>query len=173
MNMKTRFGVGKFSSGVNRVVENIASVLLALMLLLILVQIVGRYFVQNPLQWTEEAARYCMVWCGLLGASCALFHRADPRLTEGLKLRSDLGSWTLRSGRWVAIMIFVLPWLIYGPGFVGRHYYRFTDALDWNSAIVVAVIPIAAVLLILHACQQFSSAQSQPEPADAAGSDSE
>ena len=35
-------------------------------------QVVNRNFVHLPLQWTEELARYSMVWLALLGASIGL-----------------------------------------------------------------------------------------------------
>ena len=103
--------------------------MLLAMLMLILLQVVGRYVFQNPPPWTEEAARFCMIWCGLLGAGSALFHRADPKLTKGVTSSKALPALLLRAVRWLAISVFVFPWLIYGPGFVFRHYFRATEAM--------------------------------------------
>ena len=140
---------------INKAAESTAILMLATMLGLVLLQIVGRYLFQNPPPWTEEAARFCMVWCGLLGAGSALFRRADPKLTNGIRSHSRSVAWLLRSGRLLAISMFIVPWIAFGIGFVGRHSYRVTESMNWNSAIVVIVIPIAALILLLHAASQF------------------
>lgn len=140
---------------VNRPAEGLAILMLVAMLMLVLLQVVGRYVFQNPPPWTEEAARFCMIWCGLLGAGSALFHRADPKLTKGVTSPKALPALLLRAIRWLAISVFVLPWLIYGPGFVFRHYFRATEAMNWNSAAIVVIVPIAGLVLLVYAFAQF------------------
>src|ERR1700745_238640 len=45
---------------------------LAAIVVLTLAQVIWRYVLGNPLQWSEEVARYCFVWVTLLGASALL-----------------------------------------------------------------------------------------------------
>lgn len=40
-----------------------------LMLLVVLIAVFYRYVLGNPLRWTEELARFIMIWMGLLGIS--------------------------------------------------------------------------------------------------------
>jgi C4-dicarboxylate transporter DctQ subunit len=47
-------------------------VLGSVMTLVILIQVFFRYVVYLPVPWTEELARYLMVWMGMLGAVAAL-----------------------------------------------------------------------------------------------------
>jgi TRAP-type C4-dicarboxylate transport system permease small subunit len=63
-------------STINALIEKYEKVLgwltsgiLAALLLIVLAQIVSRYVLNNSLPWTEEAARYLMIWGVLLGAS--------------------------------------------------------------------------------------------------------
>ncbi len=65
-------------SAINKLIENYENVLdwltsgiLAALLLIVLAQIVSRYIFNNSLSWTEEAARYLMIWGVLLGVSLA------------------------------------------------------------------------------------------------------
>jgi len=44
---------------------------LILLLLIVWAQVVSRYIFNNSLPWTEEAARYLMIWGVLLGANLA------------------------------------------------------------------------------------------------------
>ena len=143
------------SRWVNRPAEWLAISMLLLMLACVLLQVVGRYAFQNPPAWTEEAARFAMVWCGLLGASSALLKRMDPKLSAGIQAARGVSAGMLKLGRWLAVTLFTLPWIIYGPGFVVRHWYRVTDSLEWNSALVVLILPIAGCILFVYACVQL------------------
>ena len=55
---------------------------LALMVALIAIQVVARYVFSEPPGWTEEGARYAMVWSGLLGATVAFKAGGDPVLLD-------------------------------------------------------------------------------------------
>ena len=70
--------------------------LMAAIVVLTLAQVIWRYVLGNPLQWSEEVARYCFVWVTLLGAA-TLVRVSDghPRidtlsLSAGPRLRSAL-----------------------------------------------------------------------------------
>jgi TRAP-type C4-dicarboxylate transport system permease small subunit len=52
-----------------KVLDWLTSAILAALLLIVLAQIVSRYVLNNSLPWTEEAARYLMIWGVLLGVS--------------------------------------------------------------------------------------------------------
>ena len=44
------------------IVESVAAVLLAVVVIIVLVQVFGRYILQVSLSWPEELARYVLVW---------------------------------------------------------------------------------------------------------------
>jgi TRAP-type transport system small permease protein len=46
--------------------------LMAAIVVLTLAQVIWRYALDDPLQWSEEVARYCFVWLTLLGAATLL-----------------------------------------------------------------------------------------------------
>jgi len=50
--------------------------LMASITVLTLAQVIWRYVLEMPLQWSEEVARYCFVWVTFLGAA-ALMHARD------------------------------------------------------------------------------------------------
>jgi len=63
---------------------------LGVMLLTVCIQVVARYLFLSPPAWTEELARYAMVWCGLLGATASFKINADPALFEYKDLQSSV-----------------------------------------------------------------------------------
>jgi TRAP-type transport system small permease protein len=65
-----RFAIfSKLIEKYEKVLDWVTSGILALLLLIVLAQIVSRYVFNSSLSWTEEAARYLMIWGVLLGVS--------------------------------------------------------------------------------------------------------
>ena len=60
------------------------------MIVLVIFQVIARYVFRAVPVWTEEAARYCMVWGGLLGATIAFRADVDPRLIPPPVSRSPM-----------------------------------------------------------------------------------
>ena len=61
---------------VSKVEELIAVVGLSAMTIITLVAVFFRYVLQSPIIWSEEAARYLMVWSTMLGISIATRQKA-------------------------------------------------------------------------------------------------
>ncbi len=57
------------SNGVHRTVRGVAVLTVCLMFVTVMIQIIARYVFSSPPVWTEDIARYAMVWTGLLGAT--------------------------------------------------------------------------------------------------------
>ena len=122
---------------------------LIVMLILVVFQVVARYVFFSAPYWTEEAARYCMVWSGLLGATVAYYRGADPaiklfsfkspKITKIVVLIQD-----------IAVASFIIPILYFSPGFISRNYLRHSDALEINSGYVGIIIPLFAAVILFH-----------------------
>lgn len=54
------------------IVKKICIFLAAAMTITVILQVLFRYILKNPLIWTEELARYLMIWMAFLGASSVL-----------------------------------------------------------------------------------------------------
>ena len=138
------------SDGAARLSWWAAAGFLMLMLSFVGLQVVARYGFAAPPPWTEEAARYAMVWMGLLGATVSYRHHLDPRLVE-LK---TLGPAWLRAVkkivRAIAALAFTGPILWYGVPFLARQSFRKSESLEFNVALVGAIVPLFAALVLLH-----------------------
>lgn len=55
--------------------EAICVLLLLAMTLVVLLQVLSRYVLPAPLSWTEELARFLLIWLSFLGAVVCLHHR--------------------------------------------------------------------------------------------------
>jgi len=143
--------IESIAEGVNRAAWVMSAVFLAVMLGLVFIQIGGRYVLHDAPSWTEEAARYAMIWSGLLGGVAAFHQGADPVLVQ-ITDRHPL--WLRRAQAWArtaCVAAFTGVLLAHSAGFVSRAAARETEALGWNLALVVAIVPLFAALTVLLA----------------------
>jgi TRAP-type C4-dicarboxylate transport system permease small subunit len=64
--------MGRISDIVNQIAEIAIVIIVSIMAVVVFVEVIFRYVLLLPLFWTEEFARYCLVWSSLLGAGVAL-----------------------------------------------------------------------------------------------------
>jgi TRAP-type C4-dicarboxylate transport system permease small subunit len=129
-------------------------------------QVLARYVFRAVPVWTEEAARYCMVWGGLLGATVAFKADRDPKLlsvpTHGAK------AW-LRSAailRATAVLCFLGPILYHSDKFLMRHWHRTAEALGMSTVWVTLAVPFAVAVIFIHlAASTVKGGSSKPPPA--------
>jgi len=125
----------------------------------VVVQIVGRYIFAQPPFWTEELARYAMIWAGCLGATVAFRRLADPRVVDlTADPRAGLRRMAAVAGT-LAATIFMAPILwfgLFGPGMdptgghIARMARRNSEALDIPMAWLAAAPAVMAALILIH-----------------------
>ena len=138
------------SCALDRLCQFSAAAFFAAMLVLVVFQVVARYIFQAVPPWTAEAARYCMVWGGLLGATVAFRADQDPRLIQ--PPHSGRRAWAV-SALWLralAVAIFLGPVLYYSHGFLVRTWHRTTAALGISTMWVSLAVPFAVIVIFFH-----------------------
>lgn len=132
----------------------------SVMVLAIMYQVVARYIFASPPIWTEELARYAMVWAGLLGASCAFHASADPTLFPAAKALRGPKGLIAAIVRFCAVATFAAPvvWFCFiGPsggfkrGFIARSLARSAEMLGFPMIWITLAIPIGLTLVLVHA----------------------
>lgn len=69
------------SASINQWVEWLCAAILAVLIVDVGVGIFGRYVIELPVTWSEEFARYLMIWTALLAVSCAVARREHVAVT--------------------------------------------------------------------------------------------
>lgn len=151
--------LNKLSDGLNRAALVGAVMAVAIMLAAAGWQVIARYLLNQPPIWTEELARFSMVWGGLLGASCAFRRRLDPTLfPEALSAAGGKGL-VFTLFRAFGVCCFALPILwfsFFGPGanpargYLARLAGRQTETMDLPMVVFGIAIPLAFTLILLH-----------------------
>ncbi len=145
-----RRAIALVSYGIDKFCRAAGIGFLSLMLLLVLFQVLARYIFQAVPVWTEDAARYCMIWGGLFGATVAFKADRDPRLIQppqtGSKVRIIGYAWV----RSVAVVVFLGPVLYHSGRFLDRGLYRLNEGLQIPMAWITVIVPIAVVIILIH-----------------------
>jgi len=127
--------------------------LMALIVIDVTWQIFTRFILQDSSSWTEEMARFLLIWIGLLGASYALQTRAHLgidiltyKLTGKKKQTVEVLIYTL-------VALFALFIMVIG----GFKLMNLTFQLNQTSAsigikmgYVYLVLPLSGILMILY-----------------------
>ncbi|KPK01879.1 MAG: C4-dicarboxylate ABC transporter permease [Gemmatimonas sp. SG8_28] len=139
---------------VDRAVGWLLVVLMGIAVLNVLWQVFTRFVLANPSGFTDELARYLLIWIGLLGASYAAgrnMHLAIDLLPAKLTGRSR---WYLNLVIEASVFLFALAVLVVG----GINLVRLTLTLGQTSAAlhvplgyVYLVLPLSGVLMMFFA----------------------
>ena len=128
--------------------------LMAVMVACVTWQIVSRYVLGNPSSWTEELARFLLVWIGLLGGSYAFrkrMHLGLDLLAERLSGRSLAIQHRIVN---CAVIFFAAAVLVGGGAFLIDLTYdmkQYSPALGVPMAYVYVCLPLSGVMLIIYA----------------------
>ncbi|MFY0543897.1 TRAP transporter small permease [Brevibacillus sp. H7] len=140
----------KIIDAINKLLSIVLSVVLAVMALLIVAQVFTRYVVDISLTWSEEAARYLMVYSVFLGAALAIRyqkHVAIEILSESINEKARR---IVKLIIMIICIVFFFMLLVKGIDILELVSRQKSPALRIPMTIPYAAIPIGAGLLILN-----------------------
>jgi TRAP-type C4-dicarboxylate transport system permease small subunit len=139
---------------------------LCVMFLTVMTQVLARYVFSSPPIWTEDVARYMMVWTGLLGATLSFKTRSDAVLVDSIfpDQPSILG--TLAAAiRSAAVLTFTLPVLYFcfiglrggfAKGYLARQAGLTADTLGIQMVWIVSAVPLAMTIILIHLAARWA-----------------
>ena len=133
-----------WSGRINWVVERLCVLLLVVLVLDVWLGVLVRYVLPVRLTFTEELARYLMIWLALLAVSSGIAHREHIGV-EFLfsRLPAPVRRWLALSFDLIAFtFFFMLFW--YGLGFVDKGLSRFSMIYQIPKGWFYAGVPLAA-----------------------------
>jgi TRAP-type C4-dicarboxylate transport system permease small subunit len=138
---------------VDKVLEWVLITIVAVMTLNVLWQVFTRFVMQSPSSYTEELARYLLVWLGLLGGAYAVgkkMHLSIDLLPAKLKGKSRLILELVIQG---CILLFATSvMLIGGADLVGLTltFDQLSAALRIKLGYVYLALPLSGALMIFY-----------------------
>jgi TRAP-type C4-dicarboxylate transport system permease small subunit len=123
----------------------------AAMVVVVAAQVFFRYVLNQSLFWSEELARYILVWLTFLGASVAYRRSAHPRIELFSARLGAPAARNLRIASHLVASAFFGLLVVYGAQFAYFVRLQISPALQLPKWIVLLVLPASGLLLMLHA----------------------
>jgi TRAP-type C4-dicarboxylate transport system permease small subunit len=124
--------------------------LVVLMTFVVLLQVIYRYLLKQPLYWSEELARYLFVWISILGAALGLRRRVHFGMDFFFKMLPI--RWRRRFSFFISLLmgIVVMVLLTQGILLVQKTIDQESPAMEISMGWAYASIPVGAVLMAIH-----------------------
>jgi TRAP-type C4-dicarboxylate transport system permease small subunit len=162
--MSARFAAAldRTAAALERTVATLLALLLTAMVLTVTWQVFTREILEDPSGWTEELARFLLIWIGLFGG--ALAYR------RGLHLGLDLPAGALKflgpGVRPACVLLFAVTVLVGGGTslvVLTTELDQFSPALGLPMAVVYLALPLSGLFMAAFAL----AALAKPESAGA------
>ena len=141
----------KFSRRINQTVEYFLFGLGFCMTMTVAVQVFFRYVLNHSLFWSEELARYLMVWLTFLGSSVAYYRKAHPGIDFLFgKMPTALQKIATLCVHTASLTLFGVM-IFFGFRFAYFVRLQISPALYLPKWIVFSIIPISGLILLIHA----------------------
>ncbi len=114
-----------------------------------------RYALNDALAWSEESAKFLMVWLVFIGAPIALArggHAAIDALPEALPPRAGQ---LVYACAYAVVIAFVLVLIDQGTRFAWNARVQHTPTTGISMAYVFAAMPVGGVLMLLIAAEHM------------------
>lgn len=150
----------KLKPKIDNVLGWILSILLAVMVLDVLWGVFTRYIMAEQSSWTDELARFLMIWVGILGAAYASGknqHIAIDLLPNYLSDKNKIRLNTLVN---VLIILFIIGVFIVGGSryvYISFKLGQTSPALNLPMGLVYLVLPISGLLIVYYCLNRIKT----------------
>ena len=145
----------RFSNVLNQWTKYLAGVLIAVMTILVFLQVLFRYLLKAPLDWSEELSTFTFVWMALLGASIGLKNNEHPRLDLFFNFLAPTRKKIVTLLCNLAILFMLIVLFIYGLKLTASMKSQLTAALRYSVSFVYVVLPISSAIMFIHLAIQM------------------
>jgi TRAP-type C4-dicarboxylate transport system permease small subunit len=134
----------------NRWVRWICILFSGALFILVIAQILFRYVIKISAPWTEEAARYLMIWMALLTAGIAFQkgqHFNIDFVTSRLKSETRQKLAILTG---LLTLLFILCIILWGVPFAKLGFFTISPGLEITMFLPYLAVPVAGAVMLLN-----------------------
>lgn len=140
----------KLEKIVDKCVVSICGSLLFGITILIFVQVIFRYILQNSISWSEELTRYMMIWAVFLASGYVLSKGGHANIDLLVSRFSPTMRTIVEKGALLLIMAFSCLIIRYGFVLMRFGKRQISSALEIPMNFVYLAIPIGGALLVFY-----------------------
>jgi len=140
----------RLSTAINAAVEKSLFVIGFGMAAVVAVQVFCRYVLNHSLFWSEELARYLLVWLTFLGASAAYRRRLHPGVDFFHRLLPPASGRAVTRGIHIASLAFFAVLSFFGCKFTYFVRLQISPALNLPKWILFGIVPLSSAIFMVH-----------------------
>jgi TRAP-type C4-dicarboxylate transport system permease small subunit len=150
----------KIYKQVNRIIEFVLVAIFALLVLDVLWQVFGRYVLKQSFSFTEEFARFALIWLSILGA--AYLNGKREHLSMDFLLQKLKPEKLSKRMQIIEILMFVFAFVVMvigGGNLVYTTLYlgQVSAAMHVSLGYVYAIIPVSGLLIMFYSIYNFKA----------------
>lgn len=143
--------LAKIKKGINDVIKYVLIVLLVSMCAAVFWQVISRYLLGKSSRWSEEVARYLMVWITFIGAAAGVTNKSHLGFTLLTKrLKSEWAKKVASLFAYIMLIFFSYALVRYGYTYAVEGAKQRMMSLPYRMALVYGVIPAGGILIIIN-----------------------
>ncbi|WPP51229.1 TRAP transporter small permease [Catalinimonas niigatensis] len=143
----------KFKPTLDKILETILVIIMAIMVINVLWQVGSRYIMQSPSSFTDELARYLLIWLSILGASYVTGKKMHLSIDLLAQKISPEKRKPLNTLVYVVVALFALLAMVIGGSrlvYIVASLGQTSPALEIPLSYVYIVLPIGGVIIIYY-----------------------
>lgn len=150
----------KIYQNINRIIEVVLVVIFALLVLDVLWQVFGRYVLNQSFSFTEEFARFALIWLAILGAAYLNGKREHLSMDYLLQKLSPEKLAKRMQIIEVLMFVFALVVMVIGGGnlvYTTLYLGQVSPAMHVSLGYVYSIVPISGLLIMFYSIYNISS----------------
>jgi len=147
--------IQRIYTAIEEVLKIVVFIFLALMVVNIFGNVLLRYVFRYPIAWTEELARYLMIWLGFIGMSLALKYNEHVYISFVTKLFPKKVENILIALSRILMLVFLVAVFIHSIKVIPVLSRQRSTALQLPMYIPYLSVTVGSALMILHVFYLF------------------
>ena len=142
---------------IDRSGDNILVLILSAMVVNVIWQVFTRFFTDSPSSFTDELARFLMIWLGLLGAAYVAGKNEHVAIDLLAKKASTKGQHLIAQLIRLSVLSFAFFGMVIGGVrlvYITFKLEQFSPALQIPLAAVYSIIPLSGILIVFYKLSQ-------------------
>jgi C4-dicarboxylate transporter DctQ subunit len=135
-----------FTEQARRVLEAVTVLTIVAYTILVLLQVIFRYVLNESLFWSEEVVRYGLVWSVMLGSAVVAHDRGHVRIEILAPMMGPRGQAALEATQRACTVMYCMIVTVTGWQFVDRTWFQHSASLDVPMWIFYAAVPVGGAL---------------------------
>lgn len=141
---------------IDSALDNIGAIIVLTIIILVIFQIIARYVFKSPSPWSEELARYSLIWLVMLGAVMSFKDKECLKIEFFVDLLSSKYQKLFHLFSDLIIFFVSSVVLYYGWSFVILNHSQHSPSIVWLPlSWICLAMPVGSGLILIYVIEDF------------------